>query len=84
MRDEHYTPFKGPPSSDPPAREAVTVFVMARLRGDRTDSMRGSLRTGPHGWEAVYLLNDSIGRSGSQRRRRPARKSTGTPCAAVQ
>jgi hypothetical protein len=24
--------------------EAVTVFVMARLRGDVTDSMRGSLR----------------------------------------
>lgn len=63
MRDEHYTPFKGPPPSDPSPREAVTVFVMARLRGDRTDSMRGSLRTGPHGFEAVYLLNGELYRS---------------------
>jgi hypothetical protein len=35
MRDEHYTPFAGSPPSDPPRREAITVFVMARFRGDR-------------------------------------------------
>ena len=52
MRDEHYTPFKAPPSVDPPPREAVTVFVLARVRGDRTDSMRGSLRADPHGMVA--------------------------------
>jgi hypothetical protein len=40
MRDEHYSPFKGSPPADP-RREAVTVFVMARLRGDRTDSIAG-------------------------------------------
>ena len=60
MRDEHYTPFQG---TDPPRRETVTVFMMARVRGDQTDSMRGSLRTGPHGWEAVYLLNLELYRS---------------------
>ena len=42
---------------------AVTVFVMARLRGDQTDSMRGSLRTGPHGCEAVYTLKDELYRA---------------------
>ena len=60
MRDEHYTPFQG---SDPPPRETITVFVMARLRGDLTDSMRGSLRAGPHGWDAVYLLNGELYRT---------------------
>jgi hypothetical protein len=60
VRDEHYSPFKGPPPSDPKRLKAVTVFVMARLRGDRTDSMRGSLRAGPHGWDAVYLLNGDL------------------------
>ena len=63
MRDEHYTPFKGPTPSDPPPREAVTVFVLARLRGDRTDSMRGALRAGPHGWDAMYTLNGELYRS---------------------
>ena len=33
---------------------------MARFRGDRTDSMRGSLRAGPNGWDAVYTLNGEI------------------------
>jgi hypothetical protein len=61
MRDEHYSPFKTP-ATDPPRREAETVFVMAR-RGDLTDSMRGSLRPGPHGVEAVYTLNGELYRS---------------------
>ena len=39
------------------------MFVMARLRGDQTDAMRGSLRTGPHGFEAVPLLNLELYRS---------------------
>ena len=60
MRDEHYTPFQ---RTDPQRRETVTVFVMARLRGDLTDSMRGSLRAGPQGWEAVYLLNGELYRT---------------------
>jgi hypothetical protein len=25
--------------------------------------MRGSLRTGPHGWDAIYLLNGELYRS---------------------
>ena len=58
MRDEHYTPFKGTPQSEP--RETITVFMLARLRGDQTDSMRGSLRPGPHGFEAVYTLNGEL------------------------
>jgi hypothetical protein len=53
MRGEHCTPFKGSPASD----------TLARLRGDRTDSMRGSLRAGAHGWDAVYLLNRELYRS---------------------
>ena len=32
----------------------------ARLRGDQTDSMRGSLCAGPHSWDAVYLLNGEL------------------------
>jgi hypothetical protein len=63
VRDEHYTPFKGPPLPDPPRREAVTVFVLARVRGDRTDSMCGALRPSPHGWDAVYTLNHELYRS---------------------
>ena len=43
--------------------EAVTVFMMARLRGDLTDSMRGLLRAGPHGWDAVYMLNGELYRT---------------------
>lgn len=39
------------------------MFVVARLRGDRTDAMRGSLRAGPHGWDAVYTLNGELNRS---------------------
>jgi hypothetical protein len=56
---EHYSPFKGS-QPEPPQLEAITVFVMARLRRDRADSMRGSLRTAPHGVEAVYLLNGEL------------------------
>jgi hypothetical protein len=36
---------------------------MARLHGDQTDSMRESLRAGPHGWDAVYTLNGELYRS---------------------
>ena len=39
------------------------MFVMARLRGGRTDSMRGALRAGPHGRDAVYILNGELYRS---------------------
>jgi hypothetical protein len=39
------------------------VFVMARLRDELTDSMRGSVRTGPHGCEAVYTLNGELYRA---------------------
>ena len=63
MRDEHCSPFKGSRRSDPPRREAVTVFVMARLRGELTHSMRGLLRAGPHGVEAVYTPNGELYRS---------------------
>jgi hypothetical protein len=62
MRDEHYSPFKGPPP-EPSRLKAVTVFVLVRVRGDQTDSMRGSLRTSSHGWEAVYTLNGELYRS---------------------
>lgn len=62
MRDEHYSPFKGPQPDRPPF-ETITVFVMARRRGDLTDSMCGALRAGPHGWDAVYLLNGELYRS---------------------
>jgi hypothetical protein len=58
MRDDAYTPFD--PPSEPLRPADVIVFVMARTRGDLTDSMRGSLRTGLHGWEAVYVLNGEI------------------------
>jgi hypothetical protein len=63
MRDEHYSPFKGPQVPQPSRPEAVTVFVLARLRGDGTDSMRGSLHVRPHGWDAVYMLNGELYRS---------------------
>ena len=63
MRDDHYSPFQRSPSSDPQRRTAVTVFVMARCRGALTDSMRGSLHAGPHGWDAVYTLNGELYRS---------------------
>ena len=56
VRDEHYTPFHGSRPSDPQQREAVTVFVLAPLHSDRTDWRRGSLRAGPHGWDAVLLV----------------------------
>jgi hypothetical protein len=62
MRDEHYDPFRRLPHQGPPL-EAL-VFVLARLRGDLTDSMRGSLRPGPHGCEAVYTLNGELYRIG--------------------
>jgi hypothetical protein len=48
---------------DPPQGEGVTVFVEARRRGDQTDSMRGAVRAGPDGFEAVYLLNLELYRS---------------------
>ena len=62
VRDESYSPFKGPPPAPHPL-ETVTLFVMARLRGEQTDSMRVSLRTGPHGFEAVYTLNGELYRA---------------------
>jgi hypothetical protein len=62
MRDEHYSPFKGRPP-EPTRLEAVTVFVMARVRDGQTDSMRGSVRPGPHGCEAVYTLNGELYRA---------------------
>ena len=34
------------------------MFVMARLRGERTDSMRGSLRAGPHGWDGDQVADE--------------------------
>lgn len=61
MRDEHYDPFTRPPPADRP-REVI-VFVLARVRGDQTDSMRGALRAGPHGCEAVYMMNGELYRS---------------------
>ena len=54
MRDEHYSRFQG---------SGPSVFMMARLRGDRTDSMQGALRRGPSGYEAVYMLNGELYRS---------------------
>jgi hypothetical protein len=63
MRDEHYTPFQGLPPSESQQREAVTVFVLARFRGDQTDSMCGSFRAGPHGWDAMCTLNGELYRS---------------------
>jgi hypothetical protein len=63
VRDEHYSPFKGPRPAAPAPRAAITLFVMARVRGDQTDSMCGSLRTGAHGYEAVYLLNTALYRT---------------------
>jgi hypothetical protein len=44
VRDEHCSSFKGLPPSDPLRLKAVSVCVMAHLRGDRTDAMRGSKR----------------------------------------
>jgi hypothetical protein len=34
-----------------------------KVRGDETDSMRGSVRPGPNGWEAVSTLNGELYRS---------------------
>jgi hypothetical protein len=34
-----------------------------RVRGDQTESMRGSLRPAPHGCEAVYTLNSELYRA---------------------
>ena len=39
------------------------MFVIARRRGDRTDATRGSLRAGPHGWDAVSTPNSELYRS---------------------
>ena len=36
---------------------------MVRQRDDETDSMRGSLRPGPHGCKAVYTLNGELYRA---------------------
>ena len=59
MRDEHYSPFKGRPP-EPTRLVAVTVFVMARLRGDQTDSMRGSLRTARMGTRRWYAERRAV------------------------
>ena len=61
MRDESYTPFAKRPDRPPP--ETITVFVMARTRGEQTDSMRGSLRPSAHGCDAAYLLNRELYRT---------------------
>jgi hypothetical protein len=62
MRDEHDSPFKGRPPEQT-RLEAVTVFVLTRQRDDITNSIRESVRTGPHGWEEVYTLNGELYRS---------------------
>jgi hypothetical protein len=61
VRDAEYSPFT---RQSPPERplEAL-VFVMARRRDDTTDSMRGSLRPGPHGVESVDTPNGELYRS---------------------
>lgn len=58
MRDPDYSPFAK--TSPEPRRAEVVVFVLARQRGEVTDSMRGSMRTSPHGCEVVYLLNGEL------------------------
>ena len=54
MRDEHYSPFKGPPP-EPSRLEAVTVFVMARQRGDPAPlpEVSGPTGIGPDGLPSV-------------------------------
>ena len=65
--------------SNPPRRETVTVFMMARVRGDQTDSMRGSPPPACDGVEAVYTLNGELYRSqwfaAEAHELRPARKT---------
>jgi len=60
VRDEHCLPFTGPQQPKQPQREAVTVFVMARVRGDRTDSMCARGRRLDAG--AVSSVTDDCGR----------------------
>ena len=63
MRDDHYSPFKGPSPSDPAfARDGHRLHDGAPARRqDRLDA--GITRTGPHGWEVLYLLNGELYRS---------------------
>jgi hypothetical protein len=46
VREEHYSPLEGP-LPEQTRLEAVTVFVLVRVRGDVTDSMRGFAATRP-------------------------------------
>jgi hypothetical protein len=48
------------PRSEPPPLEEGLVFVLARRRGNETDSMFGSLRPRPHGCEALLTLNGEL------------------------
>jgi hypothetical protein len=54
------------------------VFVLARRRGDQTDSMVGSIRPGPHGWDAMYTLNGQLYRSQWFAAEAPARADLAT------
>ena len=58
MRDESLHAVRQ--ETGPAAAETITVFVMARTRGEQTDSMRGSLRPSAHGCDAAYLLNREL------------------------
>jgi hypothetical protein len=42
---------------------ALMCWSASKVRGDETDSMRGSPRPGPHGCEAVYMLNGELYRA---------------------
>ena len=71
LRDEHYDPFQCLPPSERPIE--APVFVLVRVRGDQTDSMRGLLRAGSHGWRrSTRSTVNCFARSGSRRRRWPA------------
>ena len=58
MRDEHYSPFKGPPP-EPSRLKAVTVFVMARQRDDSAPLPEVSGLTGI-GRDGLPSVNPSI------------------------
>ena len=75
IREESYSPFRRHAAPARP-REAVTVFVLARLRGDQTDSMRGALRAGPRGGRIGLhverrAVSVAVVRSGGARTRGP-------------
>ena len=55
LRDEHNTLFQRQPQLEQTPLKQVVIFVM--VRGDRTDSLVGALRTGPDGYETVYTMN---------------------------